>query len=267
METMRLIWLAENQDIDFEDILYIAEAIGSPLRRRRNVDKILASLCDVGLLARNSRAYRTTAWAKALRRGAGQWESSFNAAVHALYAWGWDENCGIATPCWSYREVCQVIRDSGVLGISIDEIVLKVVDRAQTQFGVSTVSFSRSSVAGILGWIEAQSPPLIERQNGRVCPSPGPMRSADTIDSVLSAAAHRIGNPLRLEPGLLDRVAATLLLPQDAAFEAVRQRAADEQSVVWIDGVPPAILISASADPFLVSLADSGQSRAVSTAS
>jgi hypothetical protein len=117
---MRLIWFIVDGSSEFklEDVLHFAEEVGSPLRRRRNLAKVLASLCDVGLLAREDGAYRTTAWAKALRRGVGQWESGFYAAVHALYAWGWDDTYLVATPCWSYREVCRLIRDCGVAGIN-----------------------------------------------------------------------------------------------------------------------------------------------------
>jgi hypothetical protein len=144
----------------------------------------------------------------------------------------------------------------------MDEIVLKLVDRARARFNVSRVSFSRSSAAGILGWLEAQSPPLVERHKSRVYPTQWPVRSADTIDAILVVTADRMGNPFLLERDLLDRIAVSLLLPRDVAFEVVQKHTTQSQSLVWIDGTPPAILISTLADPS--ALAASGQSQAIS---
>jgi hypothetical protein len=141
---------------------------------------------------------------------------------------------------------------------------LEIVKRARSRFGAVQVSFSRSSVSGILNWLEAQSLSLIARKKGRVYPAPGTARSADTIAAVLAAAAGRIGNPLRLEPDLLYWIAASLLLPRDAAFEAVRQHANVGDAVVWIEGVPPAVFIAPSADPFFASLAGAYPEKRVS---
>jgi hypothetical protein len=169
-ETFQLLPAAENSvgSVEPKLLLDAAEAVASPLRRRRNIGKVLASFCDVGLLERGRGNFVPTALAEALRTSSARWSPGFFAAVHGLYACSWSEEM-IATPGWSYAETCRIVRDRGVLGITPDEIVLEIIARARARFEVATVSFSRSSVAGIVGWLEAQSPPLIVRQNGRIC--------------------------------------------------------------------------------------------------
>jgi hypothetical protein len=54
--------------------------------------------------------------------------------------------------------------DVGTVGVGADELVLRVVSSAAKAFRVEKVSFSRSSVAGVTMWLEAQSPPLIQRR-------------------------------------------------------------------------------------------------------
>lgn len=250
-ETFRLLPAAQNSvgSVEPQLLLDAAEAVASPLRRRRNIAKVLASFCDIGLLVRDRGEFAPTPLFGALRASSGQWSVGFFAAVHGLYACGWSAGM-IATPGWSYAETCRIVRDRGILGLTADEIVMELIDRARARFEVATVSFSRSSVAGIIAWLEAQNPPLIVRDTGRIrCPGEGPP-SADTIGAILTVTASKRGNPLFFDAKTLDGIATRLLLPTDLAFAFLREYSSLYGLATWLDGTPPGMLIPIAGDPF-----------------
>jgi len=264
-ETFRLLPAAQNSVgcVEPKLLLDAAEAVASPLRRRRNIVKVLASFCDIGLLVRTRGDFVPTPLARALRASSGRWSVGFFAAVHGLYACGWSEEM-IATPAWSYAETCRIVRDRGVLGLTADEIVLEIIDRARARFEVAAVSFSRSSVAGIIAWLEAQNPPLIVRDNGRIrCPGEGPP-SADTIGATLAVTASKQGNPLFFDVKTLDGIATRLLLPTDLAFASLREYSRVYGLATWLDGTPPGMLMLIAGDPFRALLLSRASPRSTS---
>src|SRR5215831_14482326 len=103
-----------------------ARTLASPMARRSDLRKLLRSMEELGLLSRSADRLCLSAAGWALAASAGRYEPGFCAGIHCLYAWNWlwARRADLATPSWSYRQVCRAIRAAGVLGIEPDAIVL-----------------------------------------------------------------------------------------------------------------------------------------------
>src|SRR5689334_8737376 len=158
-----------SEGILLADLSTAANALASPLRRRSDLHKLLATMEGLDLVERKDERLLLSQMGSALASGIGQYEEGFRAAIHCIYFWKWiwENNKQKATPSWSYREVCLNILNAGAIGIDCDEIVLRVVGAA-SKFNTTKVSFSRSSVSGVTMWLEAQMPPLIQRKGNRL---------------------------------------------------------------------------------------------------
>src|SRR5262249_24158367 len=110
----------------------------------------------------------------------------------------WDGVPGVASPSWSYRTVCRAILGSPVSGVSPDDLVLQVLAAAEP-FGAARVSFSRSSVSGVPGWLRAQSPPLVRTAGQRIARAFGEVPSATAIRLHLAALAALRGGRVPLD--------------------------------------------------------------------
>ena len=97
-----------------------ARATTSPLARRSDLTKVLASLEERGVIARMGKAIVLTELGHALATGVGAYETGFRAAIHCLYVWQWlwEADRDHANPSWSYREVCRQLLVSTPSGIS-----------------------------------------------------------------------------------------------------------------------------------------------------
>jgi hypothetical protein len=155
-----------------EQLALAASVLASPLARRADLGKLFATIEELRLIERIGERLRLAPVGQALRMSEGRYEAGFIAGVHCLYAWNWvlDGLPSQATPSWSYREVCRAIREAGPAGIEHDAVVLKVV-AAASRFDADRVSFSRSSVNGVAGWLKAHTPPLVEQVGGRLYPA------------------------------------------------------------------------------------------------
>jgi len=152
-----------------EGLEQAARTVASPMARRSDLRKLLRSMEELGLVGRSVDRLRLSEAGQALAASAGRYEPGFCAAIHCLYAWDWlwRRRADLATPSWSYRQVCREIRTAGTLGIEADAIVLEVA-AAGERFGAERVSFSRSSVNGVTAWLKAHSPPLIGQAGARL---------------------------------------------------------------------------------------------------
>ncbi len=245
-ETFRLLSLFD-EPTSTAGLKALADQLGSPLRHRKGVEKILASLSDVLLVQKQEDRYCLTSLGEKFSSLDTGWSSVFKAAVHSLYYWLWDDKYIVANPSWSYKEVCRFIREKGIHGVTADEIVIYVTLSAKKRFNCRSVSFSRSSVAGVTGWLMALDPPLVISQNGRLRINPLVSPSADTVDYALAGASSYFGNPIVLHPLVLDLIGVSLLMSGDQVLEMFGANQANKASVTWLGGDPPAILIRSRA--------------------
>jgi hypothetical protein len=231
-----------------------ARVLASPLARRADLRKLLLSLEELGLARREGDSLTLSVAGRALAASAGRYEAGFNAGVHCLYYWRWlwDGRQTLATPSWSYRQVCREIRLAGPMGIEPDAVVLKVA-AAGERFGVERVSFSRSSVNGVTGWLKAQVPPLVDPAGGRLCPVHHPRPGLTVLRFQVAAlcalhdgdtgieteAVEQLADALVLAPQELRWVLAEFLGPSDefsvlGGGKRIIYRGSSDSFVEWI---------------------------------
>jgi hypothetical protein len=228
-----------------------ARVLASPLVRRTDLRKLLRSLEELGLVRREMDRLALSEVGWALAASAGRYEAGFNAGVHSLYAWSWlwENRRQVATPSWSYRQVCREIRLAGPLGIEADVIVLKVA-AAGERFGAERVSFSRSSVNGVTGWLKAQVPPLVELASGRLHPPSRSRPGLTTLRYQVAALCSLQGGDAVLDPDGVEQLADALVLPpQELRWVLEDSFGASEEFNLIAGG--KRIVFRGSSDPFL----------------
>jgi hypothetical protein len=194
-----------------------ARVLASPLARRADLRKLLLSLEELGLVRREGDRLTLSVAGRALADSAGRYEAGFNAGVHCLYAWRWlwDGREVMATPSWSYRQVCREIRLAGSMGIEPDAIVLKVATAGE-RFGAERVSFSRSSVNGVTSWLKAQVPALVDHAGGRLRPVGHPRPGLTVLRFQVAALCSLHGGDASIEGAAAEQLADTLVVaPQE----------------------------------------------------
>lgn len=219
------------------EIFDVLNVTGSPLARRRDLSKVLASLSELGLIqiGREGIFYVTEIGDGLL--GKRLWRRRFVSMVHGLYALG--HKGGVADPRWSYREVCRILTDHAPRSLSPDDMVMEVAQRARARFGTEKVSFSRSSVGGVKAWLDALDPPVLcERSDRGLSVSDAP-RSPTLIGDILETALFLAGGHLRLEGDTLSDLGSAMLLPRQTALHEIKQFVEPETGLVWLDEAPP----------------------------
>jgi hypothetical protein len=233
-----------------------ARATTSPLARRSDLTKILASLEDLGVIARTGKAIILTELGHALAAGVGAYETGFCAAIHCLYVWQWrweaDRERG--SPSWSYREVCRQLLLSPPSGISADDLVIRVVEAANG-FQAERVSFSRSSVAGVTNWLSAQTPSLVELHGKKVARVRGQAPGASVLRLNLAAVCALGGGRAALEGDSLECLAESVLVPRDELWLSVVEYVRDSAEFCFVPGGRGAVVFERSDDAFVCWLA------------
>jgi hypothetical protein len=229
-----------------------ARATTSPLARRLDLTKILASLEDLGIIGRTGKAIVLTGLGQALAASGGAYETGFCAAIHCLYFWQWlwAGEREYASPSWSYREVCSQLLASPPSGISADELVLRVVEAAD-RFHAERVSFSRSSVSGVTNWLSAQTPSLVELHGGNVARVRGQAPGASALRLNLAAVCALGGGRAALEGDSMKYLAESLLVPADEVWLSVVEYARDSGEFCFVPGGRGAVVFERSDDAFI----------------
>lgn len=234
------------------DLYNIARATASPLTKRADLSKLLAAMDEVGLTQRGREHVSLSAAGDSLAVSLGRYREGFYVAVHCLYSWTWLwEGEAVASPSWSYREVCGQLLDAGAAGVGADELVLRVVSSAARAFQAEKISFSRSSVTGVTMWLEAQSPPLIQRRGSRIFTHniSGPM--ADPLRLHAAALCAYAGGEARLDSRGVRLLAECFLMPAGELIGHVVEFAQASNEFLLIPGTPNRLVFSGSEDPFI----------------
>jgi len=250
----QLLTQVDSQGITPNDLLTIAQQLGSPLAKRSNLTKILRGMEELELVQRRRELVSLSAIGQALAASVGSYERGFLSAIHCLYFWTWlwQHNEQIATPSWSYWQVCREIQSAGINGINRDEIVLRIVNNATAQFQCEKVSFSRSSIHGVTIWLEAQTPALIDLKEERIFPQTSQTAtSAELLRLNIGALYKYLGGPIPLsEPSLL-RLAESLLITIDSWIDSIVDFVSESSEFILTSGVKPKIVLKNSDDAFL----------------
>jgi hypothetical protein len=235
----------------------VARAATSPLARRADLTKVLSSLEDLRLLVREGKVVTLTDLGQALAAGMGAYETGFRAAIHCLYAWQWlwEGDQKHASPSWSYREVCRQLLSGPPSGIEFDDLVLRVVDAA-SMFNAERVSFSRSSVSGVINWLKAQTPALAEQAGRKVTRVRGQAPSPTSLRLNLAALCGLEGGRVALHGRALQLLAESVLVPPDELWLPVVEYARDSDEFAFIPGGRGAVVFDHAADDLVRWVAD-----------
>ena len=237
-----------------------ARAANSPLAQRSDLTKVLASLEDLGLLARDGKAVALSDLGQALATGIGAYETGFRAAIHCLYAWQWlwEGDQDHASPSWSYREVCRQLLSGPPAGIVSDDLVLRVVEAASV-FNTQRVSFSRSSVSGVVNWLMAQTPPLVEQVGRNVARLRGQAPSPTSLRLNLAAVCALEGGRVSLDGDAFHLLAESLLIPPDELWLPVVEYARDSAEFSFIPGGRGRVVFNRGEDAFVRWVSNAGR--------
>lgn len=246
-----------------DDLENAARVATSPLARRSDPAKVLASLDELGLLAREGKVVALTDFGQALAAGVGAYETGFRAAIHCIYAWQWlwEGDREHASPSWSYREVCRQLLASPPAGISSDDLVLRVVDAA-SGFNAERISFSRSSVSGVVNWLMAQTPALVEQVGKNVARVRGQAPSPSSLRLNLAAACALEGGRVNLDGDALKLLAESVVIPPDELWLAVIEYARDSAEFAFIPGGRGTVVFDHAEDEFVRCVSNAAGRRA-----
>jgi len=248
----QLLASADQQGMTRRELGEAARLAASPLARRSEPTKILTVLDDLGLLHRHGEYVRLSVAGQALAQGLGSYETGFRAAVHCLYCWKWlwDGKFRLASPSWSYRQVCRQLLAGPTAGVLVDDLVLQVVAAAE-RFGATKVSFSRSSIMGVTAWLAAQLPPLVVQHSRRVCRLPGTAPSATTLRLHLAALCALGDGQTPLHEEHLQLLAEGLLIPAEEWWLLDFEMVQDSTEFLIIASGRRQVVFRSSPDPFL----------------
>jgi hypothetical protein len=235
-----------------EGLAEAARTLASPMAGRSDLRKLLRSMEELGLLGRSADRLCLSAAGWTLSASAGRYEPGFCAGIHCLYAWNWlwDRRAELATPSWSYRQVCREILAAGPLGIEPDAIVLKVA-AAGERFGAERVSFSRSSVNGVTGWLRAHSPPLVGQAGARLHTLPQLRPGPSAVRFHAGALCALCGGQARVQEENAELLAESLLLPTQELPLVLEESLGSSEEFHLVGVGAKRIAYRGSQDPFL----------------
>ena len=238
--------------IDINELYAIAKATASPLIKRSDLSKLFAAMEQIGLTERAYQQVSLSVAGQSLAKGLGRYRMGFTVAIHCLYSWTWLwQSPGTATPSWSYREVCRQLLDGGAAGVEGDELVLRVVSNAARAFSAEKISFSRSSVAGVTMWLEAQAPPLVQRIGSRIFSHNTSAPMADALRLHLAALCACTGGEALLNVESLQLLAEGFLMSTAELIGYVSDFAQASSEFLLVRSIPYRVVFRESDDPFI----------------
>jgi hypothetical protein len=243
--------------IDGADLMAQARARDLELGRRQSADKVLASLRDLGLIRRPLRGrpdgLALTPLGAAVAEIAVRDDLLFAELVHLRYWWLWTPEHGGPAFAWSYHTVTTMLWEGAPTPVDPDRLVAAVLAAAEQGFGTRGVSFSRSSLLGILHWLRALSPPCIIRGHFCCRPACPPEALLLALEGLQHASGQAIGMPLRLDRATRLRACRALLLDEEA-FDDMLSQAEEAKALVRLNGGGrDAVVLSQSAYRGLIS--------------
>lgn len=162
-----LIFRSSPSGLRTEKIEEVAHMNGYELRHRKSYGKLLSSLSELGLIQQIDKQMILSETGRVVADIVAYQPQLLTELIHFLYytAWHQDSNNRFS---WSYQTLCNMLWHTSPGSLDTNHLVNSVIQRAQDQFGLHSISFSISSVSGILNWISGLQPPcLYEKDNSR----------------------------------------------------------------------------------------------------
>lgn len=146
------------------DIQQIAASQGYDLRQRKSHSKLLRSLKELDVIKQENGKYTLSRRGEIIANVSAYYPHLFPEFIHFLYYTSWDSDASKRFS-WSYRTVSLALWQSAPGLIDRDFLVNLVMQQAQEKFAVDSISFSTSSIAGILNWLGALQPACLQQDN------------------------------------------------------------------------------------------------------
>lgn len=209
---------------DGPDLLRRAREHDLELGQRRSVDKVVGSLRDLGFVERPASTQvglRLTPLGRQLADVAARDPLLLGELVHQRHWWLWSPERGGPAFAWAYTTVARTLWADAPAEVDRDRLVAAVIDAAEQRFGLDAVSFSGSSVLGVLHWLRTLRPPCMAGsrfQRRLVCP---PEALVITLAGCQARAGLPSGVPVRLDARTRTLACQALLLEEASLDEAI----------------------------------------------
>jgi hypothetical protein len=220
-------FLVQARDRDFE------------IGQRQSAAKVFASLHDLGLLLRpagtRTKQVTLTRLGICIADIALYDDLLFAELIHLRYYNLWSPEHAGQEFSWAYQMVANRLWDDAPTQINQNHLVAHVLAMATQEFGVTGISFSSSSVLGILQWLRALRPACIINDTFHrrlLCP---PEALISALAGLHSNAGHRFDVPLQLDANMRERACRILLL-DPTAFDDVLVQATDTLNILHRHG-------------------------------
>lgn len=151
------LFLSEPYGQTGEELEQGANLHGFRLRVRKDYSKLIKSLLELELLCEENNKFSLTEKGQIVSRLTLYQRDLLPDFIHFLYCSGFDLDPHKRFS-WSYQKVCNLLWGSAPIIINRDRLVNYVTREALTVFSEKGISFSVSSVAGILNWLVELSP-------------------------------------------------------------------------------------------------------------
>lgn len=200
-----------------ESLLQQARIRDLEIGRRQSASKVLASLRDLGLVER-SRSHPDsnlllTSVGNKLADIAVRDELLLIELIHLRHWLLWNADVAKGHQfAWSYQTVAGLLWDQAPVSLNNNYLASTVQSIAEQQFGVRGISFSTSSVLGVLHWLRQLSPPCIIQQTFQRRSGCSPEALMIALQRECQQAGVFSGVPLRLDALTRDRVCRMLLI-------------------------------------------------------
>lgn len=136
---------------------------GYKLSERKDYGKLLQSLAELSILTSSREPVRLSDTGQIIAAMTAYYPYLLPDFIHFIYYTTWD-NDPYQRFSWSYKIVCDGLWDASLGTIDRSYLVSLVLQEAEQQFNLRGISFSVSSVAGILNWLAALQPSCITKQ-------------------------------------------------------------------------------------------------------
>lgn len=234
-----ILLLRGSRSLDGATFLTEARARDLEIGHRQSAAKVFASLNDLGLIkrAREGRQERVSLTELGVQLADVALRDSFMLAelIHLRYWSLWSDELGGPPFAWAYQKVAGTLWDEAPTAINTNRVVTMILAAAEERFEVSGVSFSSSSLLGVLHWLRALRPPCVAADGFRrrvLCP---PEALVVALEWAYTAARRPLGVPLYINAATRQRVCRAILL-EDEAFDEVLSQAEEILGVIHRHG-------------------------------
>ncbi len=212
-ETLTL--LAQHTIADEATLRTLALNVDLELGKRSSATKIIASLRELGFVMRHQAKHepiQLTTLGREFAALALRDQALFAELIHCRFFQLWTPEQHGAGFAWAYQWVTQYLWREAPTLIIADSLVSHIIEQAELHFGTQSISFSSSSILGIMHWLKALRPVCIDGRMFRRRELCTPEACYWMLETICTAKRHPFGIPFRLDASVKQRLCQSLVL-------------------------------------------------------